>query len=211
MIRALLVDDEAPARARLRALIDEIGGVTVVGEAGDADAARAAVAALAPDVVFLDIEMPAERGTDLAATLPEPRPFIVFATAYERFAIDAFQYDAADYLLKPVNRQRLQATLQRMRDKVAQRQASAREVEAATRAQAYLLPQSLPQVSGYVLAARTLAGAGGGRRLLRRAGRRRSPGLRARRRRRQGHGRGAGRLERAGALAGGDAALRSHA
>ena len=92
--------------------------MTVVGEAGDADAARAAVAALAPDVVFLDIEMPAERGTDLAATLPEPRPFIVFATAYERFAIDAFQYDAADYLLKPVNRQRLQATLQRMRDKV---------------------------------------------------------------------------------------------
>ena len=65
----------------------------------------------APDVVFLDIEMPAERGTDLAATLPEPRPFIVFATAYERFAVDAFQYDAADYLLKPVNRQRLQATL----------------------------------------------------------------------------------------------------
>ena len=157
MIRALLVDDEAPARARLRALLDEIGGVTVVGEAGDADAARAAVAALAPDVVFLDIEMPAERGTDLAATLPEPRPFIVFATAYERFAVDAFQYDAADYLLKPVNRQRLQATLQRMRDKLAQRRASAREVEAATRAQAYLLPQSLPQVPGYVLAARTLA------------------------------------------------------
>jgi serine phosphatase RsbU (regulator of sigma subunit) len=157
VIRALLVDDEAPARARLRALLDEIGGVSVVGEAGDADAARAAVATLAPDVVFLDIEMPAERGTELAATLPEPRPFIVFATAYERFAVDAFQYDAADYLLKPVNRHRLQAALERMRAKLADRRAAARELAAATRAQAHLLPQSLPDAPGYTLTARTLA------------------------------------------------------
>lgn len=157
MIRALLVDDEAPARARLRALLDEIGGVTVVGEAADADAARAAVVDTTPDVVFLDIEMPAERGTDLAATLPEPRPFIVFATAYERFAVDAFQYDAADYLLKPVNRLRLQATLARLRDKLDDRRATARELAAAARAQAHLLPQALPDVPGYALAAQTLA------------------------------------------------------
>jgi len=157
VIRALLVDDEAPARARLRALLDEIGGVAVVGEAADADAARAAIAATTPDVVFLDIEMPAERGTDLAATLPEPRPFIVFATAYERFAVDAFQYDAADYLLKPVTRQRLQATLARMRGKLDDRRATARELAAAVRAQAHLLPQELPVAPGYALAARTLA------------------------------------------------------
>jgi sigma-B regulation protein RsbU (phosphoserine phosphatase) len=157
VIRALVVDDEAPARARLRALLDEIGGVTVVGEAGDADAARRAVAETTPDVVFLDIEMPAERGTDLAASLPEPRPFIVFATAYERFAIDAFQYDAADYLLKPVNRQRLQAALGRMRDKLADRRAAERELAAAVRAQAHLLPQSLPDAPGYTLTAQTLA------------------------------------------------------
>jgi two-component system LytT family response regulator len=148
VIRALVVDDEAPARARLRALLEDIGGVAVVGEAADADAARAAVSALSPDVVFLDIEMPAERGTELAATLPEPRPFIVFATAYERFAVDAFQYDAADYLLKPVNRHRLQAALGRMRAKLADRQAAARELVAATRAQAFLLPQSLPEAPG---------------------------------------------------------------
>ena len=162
MIRAVVVDDEAPARARLRALLEEIGGVAVVGEAGDADAARAAVSALVPDVVFLDIEMPAERGTDLAASLPEPRPFIVFATAYERFAVDAFQVEAADYLLKPVNRQRLQATLGRMRDKLDGRRAAERELAAATRAQAHLLPQSLPELPGYVLAARTLAAGGVG-------------------------------------------------
>ena len=162
MIRALVVDDEAPARARLQALLAEIGGVTVVGEAADAEAARVAVAALAPDVVFLDIEMPAERGTEFAATLPEPRPFIVFATAYERFAVDAFQYDAADYLLKPVNRRRLQATLLRMRDKVAERRARDGELAAATLAQAHLLPQSMPQIEGYVLAARTRAARGVG-------------------------------------------------
>jgi serine phosphatase RsbU (regulator of sigma subunit) len=162
MIRALVVDDEAPARARLRALLEEIGGVTVVGEAGDADAARAAVSALGPDVVFLDIEMPAERGTDLAATLPDPRPFIVFATAYERYAVDAFQVEAADYLLKPVNRQRLEATLGRMRDKLDGRRAAQRELAAATRAQAHLLPQSLPEAPGYLLAARTLAARGVG-------------------------------------------------
>jgi serine phosphatase RsbU (regulator of sigma subunit) len=157
VIRALVVDDEAPARARLRALLAEIGGVTVVGEAADAEAARVAVAALAPDVVFLDIEMPAERGTEFAATLPEPRPFIVFATAYERFAVDAFRYDAADYLLKPVNRGRLQSTLERMRDKVAERRRRDGELAAAIAAQAHLLPQSLPQLDGYVMAARTLA------------------------------------------------------
>ena len=109
-----------------------------------------------PDVLFLDIEMPAERGTELAATLPEPRPFIVFATAYERFAVDAFQYDAADYLLKPVTRQRLQATLDRLRHKLRARHEAAREVDDAVRAQSFLLPRTLPDVPGFAVSARTL-------------------------------------------------------
>lgn len=155
MIRVVVVDDEAPARARLKALLAEAGGVTVVGEADNADAAREVIACLHPDVVFLDIEMPAERGTELAASLPEPRPFVVFATAYERFAVDAFQYDAADYLLKPVNRQRLQQTLDRLRVKLGLRQETEREWSAAARAQAHLLPQTWPQVPGYTMAART--------------------------------------------------------
>lgn len=162
MIRALVVDDEAPARARLMALLTAAGGITVVGEADNADAARDAIARLTPDVVFLDIEMPAERGTELAATLPDPRPLIVFATAYERFAVDAFQYDAADYLLKPVTRQRLQQTLDRLRLKLDARRDSEREWSAAARAQAHLLPQSLPIVSGYAMAARTLPARGVG-------------------------------------------------
>ena len=156
MMRVVLVDDEAPARARLRALLAEIGGVTVVAEADDADSARAAVAAHTPDVLFLDIEMPVERGTDLAASLPSPRPFLVFATAYERFAVDAFQYDAADYLLKPVTRERLRATLDRLRGKLAVQRDTAREWHDASRAQAHLLPRELPAVPGYALGAGTL-------------------------------------------------------
>lgn len=156
MMRVVLVDDEAPARARLTALLREMGGVTVVGEAGNADEARAVVAALSPDVVFLDIEMPAERGTDLAATLPEPRPFIVFATAYERFAVDAFQYDAADYLLKPVTRERLRATLDRLQLKLAARKDATRELADAVRAQSFLLPRAMPAVPGFAVSARTL-------------------------------------------------------
>jgi phosphoserine phosphatase RsbU/P len=156
VIRVVVVDDEAPARARLKALLMESGGIAIVGEAGNADDARAVVAAEAPDVVFLDIEMPAERGTDLAASLPEPRPFIVFATAYERFAVDAYQYDAADYLLKPVNRQRLAQTLDRLRGKLQALRDDRRETEAAVRAQAHLLPRHLPRLEGFALAARTL-------------------------------------------------------
>lgn len=156
MIRVALVDDEAPARARLKALLGEHPDVEVVAEAEDADAARAVVAASRPDLVFLDIEMPAERGTELAASLPEPRPLVVFATAYERFAIEAFQYDAADYLLKPITRQRLGAALDRLRLKLHARRDEARETAAAVRAQAHLLPRQLPQIAGYGLAARTL-------------------------------------------------------
>lgn len=161
-MRVVLVDDEAPARARLRALLTEHREVTVVGEADNADAARAAVSALRPDVIFLDIEMPAERGTDLAATLGEPRPFIVFATAYERFAIDAFQYDPSDYLLKPVTRQRLSATLDRLSDKLRVRRDEERELSAAVRAQAHLLPRALPAPDGFAVAAVTLPARGVG-------------------------------------------------
>ena len=97
MVRAFIVDDEPPARMRLRQLLAEDGDVLVVGEAGDAIEARSAIADTRPDVVFLDIEMPETSGTELAASLPEPRPFVVFATAFDRYAVDAFAVDATDY------------------------------------------------------------------------------------------------------------------
>ena len=84
MIRAVLVDDEPPARVRMRQLLEAAGGVSVVGEAGNADEARDVIRNTRPDLLFLDVEMPEVRGTALAASLPEPRPFIVFATAFDR-------------------------------------------------------------------------------------------------------------------------------
>jgi two-component system LytT family response regulator len=115
VIRALIVDDEAPARARLRLLLDEIDDVDVAGEAEDGEAALDMIAALKPDVVFLDIQMPGCTGLEVAASLRSPRPPIVFCTAFDQYAVDAFELSAVDYLLKPVNRSRLAKAVEKVR------------------------------------------------------------------------------------------------
>src|SRR3954454_19807948 len=115
MMRALLVDDEAPARERLRRLLGEVPDVEIAGEAEDGERAMAEIARLAPDVVFLDIQMPGCTGMEVAASLPSPRPHIVFCTAFDEYAVDAFELSAVDYLLKPVNRARLARALDRVR------------------------------------------------------------------------------------------------
>jgi two-component system LytT family response regulator len=119
VIRALIVDDEAPSRARLRLLLEEIEDVQVAGEAENGEAAIDAVAVLAPDVVFLDIQMPGCTGLEVAASLRSPRPHVVFCTAFDQYAVDAFELSAADYLLKPVNRARLAKALDRVRSGAA--------------------------------------------------------------------------------------------
>jgi two-component system LytT family response regulator len=115
MIRALLVDDEEPARERLRRLLTELGGVEVSGEAGDGEQAMEHIATLKPDLVFLDIQMPGCTGMEVAASLAAPRPRIIFCTAFDQYAVDAFELNAVDYLLKPVNRARLEKALERVR------------------------------------------------------------------------------------------------
>ncbi len=115
MIRALLVDDEQPARERLRQLLSAHPDVTVVGEADDGIEAAEKIAELAPDLVLLDIQMPGASGLDVAASLGRPRPAVIFCTAYDQYAVDAFELSAVDYLLKPVNRARLAAALDRVR------------------------------------------------------------------------------------------------
>ena len=162
MIRALIVDDEPPARARLRHLLSEAGGVSVVGEAGSADEARELIRDCRPDVLFLDIEMPEVRGTTLAASLPEPRPFVVFATAYERYAMDAFACDAIDYLLKPVSRAKLASTLERIRVRLHRRSDTERDVATASALQADMWPGALPAIPGFDCAAASLPAAGVG-------------------------------------------------
>lgn len=115
-IRTLIVDDEEPARGRLRRLLDEVPDVDVVGEAEDGERALERIAELSPSVVFLDIQMPGCSGLELAASLPSPRPHVIFCTAFDQYAVDAFELHAVDYLLKPVTRARLHQALARVRD-----------------------------------------------------------------------------------------------
>jgi two-component system LytT family response regulator len=115
VIKILLVDDEQPARDRLRQLLAGETEVEIVGEAEDGIQALERVAELTPDLVLLDIQMPGCSGLEVAASLARPRPAIVFCTAYEQYAVDAFELNAADYLLKPVNRARLHAAIERVR------------------------------------------------------------------------------------------------
>jgi len=119
VIRALVVDDEGPARSELRFLLAEHAGVHVVGEAGSAGEALDLARDLAPDVVFLDVEMPGLSGVAAAPLVRERTdpPAVVFVTAHERYAVDAFAVEAFDYLLKPVDPDRLARVVERLRDR----------------------------------------------------------------------------------------------
>jgi two-component system LytT family response regulator len=115
MIRALVVDDEPNAREELAALLREAGGVEVVGTCANAVEAIPAVRRERPDVLFLDVQMPAISGFELLAMLdPGEAPRVVFVTAHDEFAVRAFEENAADYLLKPVERERLARTVERL-------------------------------------------------------------------------------------------------
>ena len=114
-MRILIVDDEAPARARLRQMVASQEGFEIAGEASTGVEAIRLVSELRPDVLLLDIQMPACSGIDVAASLPHPRPQIIFCTAHDQHAVDAFELHAIDYLLKPISRVRLAEALQRVR------------------------------------------------------------------------------------------------
>lgn len=116
MLKALVVDDEAPARSELRYLLDEAGGVEVVGEASNAAEALQLIKAIPYDVVLLDIDMPGLSGVELAEALTEleRQPAIVFVTAHSEHAVKAFEVAATDYLVKPVEVQRLRQAIERL-------------------------------------------------------------------------------------------------
>lgn len=119
MIRSLVVDDEAPARSELRYLLAAHDDVQVVGEAATAEEALALARDLRHDVVFLDVEMPGLTGLEAAPLVrdrPGP-PAVVFVTAHERYAVDAFAVEAFGYLLKPVDPERLARVVERLRER----------------------------------------------------------------------------------------------
>jgi two-component system LytT family response regulator len=114
-IRALIVDDERLARKDLTNMLNEIHGVDTVGEAEDVPSALKAIDELKPDVVFLDIQMPGQTGFDLVEQVDFPGK-IIFVTAYDEYALRAFEINAMDYLMKPVNIDRLRKSIERINE-----------------------------------------------------------------------------------------------
>lgn len=129
MMRTLIVDDERLARVKLRNFLERHEDVEVIGECDGGASAITAIERDHPDVVFLDIQMPGIDGLEVVRKL-DRLPQIVFVTAHDRFAVEAFELEAIDYLLKPFDRQRLAQTLERLRRRSAE--------EATTRLQTLL-------------------------------------------------------------------------
>jgi two-component system LytT family response regulator len=117
-LRTLIVDDEAPARERLRRLLTGLDGVQVLGEAGDGIEAVEMIEEQRPDLVLLDIQMPGLDGFGVIQALEEP-PAIIFVTAYDEYALRAFEVHALDYLLKPFSRERLEQAIHHSQDALA--------------------------------------------------------------------------------------------
>jgi two-component system response regulator LytT len=120
-LKVLVVDDEKLAREELCFLLEQVGGLEVVGEASDGVSALRAAGELRPDLMFLDVQMPGLTGFEVARRMIEAdlRSQLVFVTAFDQYAIEAFGVNAVDYLLKPVDADRLEQTLERVRRRLA--------------------------------------------------------------------------------------------
>ena len=120
-IRVLIVDDEAPARERLKRLLADIEGVELIGEAEGGVQAVEMIERERPDLVLLDIQMPGLDGFGVIEALEDP-PLVIFVTAYDEYAIRAFEVNALDYLLKPFSRERLEKAVRRAQEALAEEQ-----------------------------------------------------------------------------------------
>jgi len=112
-MRAIIIDDERLARTELRKLLQDYPEVEVVDEAANADEGITKIDTLQPDLVFLDIQMPGKTGFDMLAEL-ERAPHVIFTTAYDEYALKAFEVNALDYLLKPIEPKRLADAMQKL-------------------------------------------------------------------------------------------------
>jgi two-component system LytT family response regulator len=153
-IRAIIVDDEPLARRGLELRLQEAPDIEIARQCANGREALAAIAELHPDLMFLDIQMPGLSGFDVLAQVPqESLPMIVFVTAFDRFAIEAFEAHALDYLLKPVDDARLARALERVRAQWQQRQALAQREQLMAmlgdlNGQGQIEPESLASLAG---------------------------------------------------------------
>ncbi len=130
-IRVLIVDDESWARRRLAAFLQSVGDVQVVGECGNGAEAVEAIRDLAPDLAFLDVQMPEFNGFEVLQSIgPDRMPLVVFATAYDDYAVRAFEAHALDYLLKPFGEERLRQAVVRAREELGRKRVWAGGLEA---------------------------------------------------------------------------------
>jgi two-component system LytT family response regulator len=142
-VRTLIVDDETLARERLRQLLQDEPEIELMGECADGTEAVEAIQKQSPDLIFLDIQMPELDGFGvLQAMTTTPAPVVVFVTAHDKFALRAFEVHAADYLLKPFDRERFKKALARALDRVKHREGAAQQAQAAVLAE--LKPPSRP-------------------------------------------------------------------
>ncbi len=115
-MRTLIIDDERLARIELRRLLQEFPKINIVGEAANADEALQLIDELDPELLFLDIQMPGKNGFELLTALKGSAPDVIFTTAFDEYAIKAFEFNALDYLLKPIDTERLREAISRIED-----------------------------------------------------------------------------------------------
>jgi two-component system LytT family response regulator len=142
-VKAFIVDDEVAARKILRERCATEQDIEVIGEYADAESALAALPLQAPDLLFLDVKMGALSGIELVQALkPGAMPLVVFVTAFDRYAVQAFEVNAADFLLKPFDRERFRVTLSRVRERYAARNSANYQIAAVTLAELQRLSQA---------------------------------------------------------------------
>ena len=152
-MKVIIVDDEAAARKTLRERCATEQDIEVVGEYADAESALAALPQQAPDLIFLDVKMGKLSGMQLAQALePANAPLVVFVTAFDRYALQAFEVNAADFLLKPFDRQRFRTMLHRVRERCAARNSASYRIAAATLAELQRIAHARPEARPRLLA-----------------------------------------------------------
>ncbi|KAA6438620.1 response regulator [Dyadobacter flavalbus] len=130
-MRTLIVDDERLARNELKRLLEPYTKIEIIGEAANAEEALVMIEEMQPELLFLDIQMPGKNGFELLSSIEGKSPEVIFTTAYDAYAIKAFEFNALDYLLKPIDNERLKETIHRIEENQAPPETSAHAQERA--------------------------------------------------------------------------------